>query len=134
MVQIENQEGVKNMKEIAAVDGIGNGQLPPLADSVLMCLDVLFIGPYDLSISLGYPTPNPDPHPDVEKIIQQVLTTAHGAGKKWSGDFLLIHAREKLILGFPSSAIYCISGQQSIKRAVEGFDMVRLDFYMRKLN
>ncbi|KAG6878855.1 hypothetical protein C0992_007118 [Termitomyces sp. T32_za158] len=81
MVQIETREGVKNMKEIAAVDGI----------------DVLFIGPYDLSISLGYPTPNPDPHPDVEKIIQQVLTAAHDAGKKWLVYFLLIRARAKLM-------------------------------------
>ncbi|KAG5650592.1 hypothetical protein H0H81_011710 [Sphagnurus paluster] len=67
MVQIENQEGVENVEHIAAVDG----------------LDVLFIGPYDLSISLGYPTPNPDPHPAVEQAIQKVLQAAYGAGKKW---------------------------------------------------
>ncbi|KAG6889520.1 hypothetical protein C0995_000401 [Termitomyces sp. Mi166 len=70
MVQIENQESVKNVKEIAAVDGI----------------DVLFVGPYDLSISLGYPTPNPDPHPDVEKVIQQcdLLHLGPSVGKKGS--------------------------------------------------
>lgn len=50
----------------------------------LALVDVLFIGPYDLSINLGYPTPSPDPHPDVEKIIQQVLRASHAAGKKWS--------------------------------------------------
>ncbi|KDQ22164.1 hypothetical protein PLEOSDRAFT_1024554, partial [Pleurotus ostreatus PC15] len=45
MVQIETPEAVKNVKEIAGVDGI--------------VIDVLFIGPYDLSISLGYPPPSP---------------------------------------------------------------------------
>ncbi|KAJ7587067.1 Pyruvate/Phosphoenolpyruvate kinase-like domain-containing protein [Mycena floridula] len=81
LVQIETAEGVQNVKDIAAVDGI----------------DVLFIEPYDLSISLGYPPPSPDPHPEVEKIIQDVLKTAHAAGKK--------------------CAIYCTSGPQSALRA-----------------
>lgn len=45
--------------------------------------DVLFIGPYDLSISLGFRPPNPDPHPEVETIIQQILKISHDAGKKW---------------------------------------------------
>ncbi|KIJ11083.1 hypothetical protein PAXINDRAFT_85053 [Paxillus involutus ATCC 200175] len=67
MVQIETKEGVSNVEEIAAVDGI----------------DVLFIGPYDLSLTLGYPTPSPDPHPEVEKVIQQILKAAHSKGKKW---------------------------------------------------
>ncbi|KAF4563999.1 hypothetical protein EYR40_002736 [Pleurotus pulmonarius] len=90
MVQIETPEAVKNVKEIAAVDGI----------------DVLFIGPYDLSISLGYPPPSPDPHPEVEKIIQEILHSAHDAGKK--------------------CAIFCISGSQSARRAAEGFDIVNV--------
>jgi 2-keto-3-deoxy-L-rhamnonate aldolase RhmA len=55
--------------------------------SVISFLDVLFIGPYDLSIGLGYTPPNPDPHPEVEKVIQQVLQDAHAAGKKWYVDF-----------------------------------------------
>jgi hypothetical protein len=46
-------------------------------------LDVLFIGPYDLSIALGYPPPSPDPHPEVEKVIQNILKASHAAGKKW---------------------------------------------------
>jgi 4-hydroxy-2-oxoheptanedioate aldolase len=45
--------------------------------------DVIFIGPYDLSLSLGYPPPSPDPHPDVEQIIQHILKVTHAAGKKW---------------------------------------------------
>lgn len=52
-------------------------------------LDGVFIGPYDLSLSLGYPPPNPDPHPKVEEAIQRILKAAHNAGKKWLG--LLFH-------------------------------------------
>lgn len=51
--------------------------------STLSSLDVLLIGPYDLSLSLGYPPPSPDPHPDVEAIIQKILKDAHAVGKKW---------------------------------------------------
>ncbi|KAF5324155.1 hypothetical protein D9619_011309 [Psilocybe cf. subviscida] len=88
MVQIENTEAVENVKEIAEVPGV----------------DLLFIGPYDLSISLGYPKPDPDPHPEVEQVIQKILKSAHAAGKK--------------------CAIYCSSGTQGAKRALEGFDMI----------
>lgn len=90
MVQIETKEGVENMKDIAAVDGI----------------DVLFIGPYDLSISLGYPPPLPDTHPNVEKVIKEILRVAHSEGKK--------------------CAIYCTSGEQAAKRSQEGFDMINV--------
>lgn len=88
IIQIENKEGVENVDAIAAVEGI----------------DVLFIGPFDLSISLGYPLPSPDPHPEVEKVIQKVLKAAHGAQKK--------------------CGIFCSSGKQAAKRAKEGFDMI----------
>lgn len=90
MVQIENKEAVDNVHAIAAVEGI----------------DVLFIGPYDLSISLGYPTPSPDPHPEVEKVIQGILKAAHGSQKK--------------------CAIFCTSGEQAAIRAKEGFDMINV--------
>ncbi|TFK63299.1 Phosphoenolpyruvate/pyruvate domain-containing protein [Pluteus cervinus] len=90
MIQIETKEAVENVEQIAAVDGI----------------DVLLIGPYDLSISLGYPTPSPDPHPEVEKAIQRILKSSHAAGKK--------------------CAIFCTSGAQSAKRAEEGFDMINV--------
>ncbi|KAJ7453855.1 Pyruvate/Phosphoenolpyruvate kinase-like domain-containing protein [Mycena latifolia] len=88
MVQIETPEGLANVKDIAQVDGV----------------DVLFIGPYDLSISLGYLAPSPDPHPEVEKAIQHIRRVVHDAGKK--------------------CAIFCISGSQAARRAEEGFDMV----------
>ncbi|KAJ6576066.1 Pyruvate/Phosphoenolpyruvate kinase-like domain-containing protein [Mycena vulgaris] len=90
MVQIETKEGLANVKDIAEVDGI----------------DVLFIGPYDLSISLGYPAPSPDPHPEVEKVIQNIRRVVQRAGKK--------------------CAIYCIAGSQAAQRAAEGFDMINV--------
>ncbi|KAH6908829.1 Pyruvate/Phosphoenolpyruvate kinase-like domain-containing protein [Coprinopsis sp. MPI-PUGE-AT-0042] len=90
IAQIETKEGVENVEAIAEVDG----------------LDALFIGPYDLSISLNYPPPSPDPHPDVEKIIQNILQVAHRASKK--------------------CAIFCTSGEQAKQRATEGFDMINI--------
>ncbi|KAF8622870.1 hypothetical protein AX15_006686 [Amanita polypyramis BW_CC] len=90
MVQIETKEGVDNIEKIAALDGI----------------DVLFIGPYDLSVSLGYPPPVPDIHPDVEKVIQRILQVTHAAGKK--------------------CGIFCLTGSQGAKRVAEGFDMINV--------
>lgn len=103
-VQIESQEGVDNMEEIAQTEGIGeccdlkmftyccSGNLIFIFYSLLLLfvcrlifclfLDVLFIGPYDLSLALGYPTPNPEPHPDVETVIQRIKDTAHKYRKK----------------------------------------------------
>lgn len=54
-----------------------------------MYADVLAIGPYDLSLALGYPPPSPDPHPEVEAQIQLIKDAAHLAGKKW---YVSIHA------------------------------------------
>ncbi|KAK7437714.1 hypothetical protein VKT23_018430 [Stygiomarasmius scandens] len=90
LVQIETAEAVKNVKEIAEVDGI----------------DGLFVGPSDLSITLGYPPPSPDPHPEVEKVINEILNAAHSAGKK--------------------CAIFCFNGIQASRRAAEGFDMINV--------
>ncbi|KAF7345777.1 2-keto-3-deoxy-L-rhamnonate aldolase [Mycena venus] len=90
MVQIETRESLDQVEEIAKVDGI----------------DGIFIGPFDLSISLGYPLPSPDPHPEVEKVIQNIRQMAQKAGKK--------------------CAIYCTAGPQAAKRAAEGFDMINV--------
>ncbi|KAI0746635.1 Phosphoenolpyruvate/pyruvate domain-containing protein [Daedaleopsis nitida] len=90
LLQIETRDGVQNLEEILSVDGV----------------DGVFIGPYDLSLAHGFPPPSPDPHPEVEKLIQQILATSHAKNKK--------------------CAIYCISGKQAAKRAKEGFDMINV--------
>ncbi|KAG7087013.1 hypothetical protein E1B28_012991 [Marasmius oreades] len=69
-------------------------------------LDVLLLGPADLSMAHGYPIPNPDPHPEVEKLIQRVKDAAHVAGKK--------------------CFMYVNTGEQAAQRAKEGFDMISL--------
>lgn len=55
MIQIETPEGVNNIDDILSVPGIG----------------AIFIGPYDLSMSLGHP--NELTNPEVEASVQQVL-------------------------------------------------------------
>jgi len=55
MIQIETREGVKNIEEILSVPGIGT----------------IFIGPNDLSMSLGHP--NDLSNPEVEAAVQVVL-------------------------------------------------------------
>jgi 4-hydroxy-2-oxoheptanedioate aldolase len=63
ILQVESAEGVRNAAAIAAVDGV----------------DAVFIGPADLSISLGHPG-NPG-HPDVQDAIRKSLEACKAAGK-----------------------------------------------------
>lgn len=84
MVQIESRSGVENVEEIARVDG----------------LDVLFIGPFDLSKMMNVPFGG-DEH---EAAIARVLDAAHAAGK--------------------TAAIFCPDGDVAAKRLEQGFDMV----------
>ena len=86
MVQIETREAVDNIEAIANVEGLGGFRFSHLFStpiySMYLNIDVLFIGPYDLSMSLGYDRPSPDPHPEVEKVIHRIRDVAHNAGKK----------------------------------------------------
>jgi 4-hydroxy-2-oxoheptanedioate aldolase len=63
IVQIETPEAVANAAEIAAVDGV----------------DVLFVGPLDLSVNMGIP--GQTTHPDFRAAIARVIAAAKGAGK-----------------------------------------------------
>ena len=65
--QIETGEAVGNVTEIAAVEGV----------------DVLFIGPFDLSAALGH-LGEPD-HPEVLGAITDVERAAKAAGKRLAG-------------------------------------------------
>lgn len=63
MVQIESQLGVQNVEEIAAVDGV----------------DLLFVGPGDLSAALNhFGQPN---HPEVQAVIQHIFDVAKAHNK-----------------------------------------------------
>lgn len=63
MVQIETQQSVDNVEEIASVDGV----------------DGIFVGPSDLSASLGH-FGNPK-HPEVQAAIKRVFDVAKAKGK-----------------------------------------------------
>lgn len=62
VLQIESREGVANLDAILAVPGI----------------DVVFIGPMDLSQSFGYP--GQPGHPDVQKVMQRITEATQSAG------------------------------------------------------
>lgn len=59
ILQVESREGVENVEEIAATEG----------------LDILFIGPADLSQSFGYP--GQPQHPDVQKAMERIIAAAN---------------------------------------------------------
>ena len=63
LVQIENREGLANLEAIAAVDGV----------------DGVFIGPADLSASMGH-RGNPG-HPEVQATIEDAIARIRQAGK-----------------------------------------------------
>lgn len=63
ILQVEGKEGIDNLDEILKVEGF----------------DVLFIGPYDLSQSIGIP--GQIDHPKMEKLMNEVLEKATSKGK-----------------------------------------------------
>ena len=82
LVQVETGEALENLEAIAAVDGV----------------DGIFIGPADLSASLGYP--GQPFHPEVTRIIDDAIRRIRGCGK--APGILMVkeeRARECLELG-----------------------------------
>lgn len=63
LVQVETAEALQNIEEIAAVDGV----------------DGLFIGPADLSASMGYP--GQLAHPKVQEAIEDAIRRIRASGK-----------------------------------------------------
>ncbi|WP_251976650.1 HpcH/HpaI aldolase family protein [Salinicola avicenniae] len=63
IVQVESRAGVDNVEAIAATPGV----------------DAVFVGPADLSTSVGH-VGNPN-HPDVQAMIRRALDATHAAGK-----------------------------------------------------
>ena len=63
VVQVETEEGIKNTEEIAGVEGV----------------DVVFLGPTDLSVVLG--VPGQSNHPKVREVIEQLAERIAATGK-----------------------------------------------------
>lgn len=63
LIQVESRTALENTDAILEVDGI----------------DGVFIGPADLSASLGYP--DDAGHPDVQRVIEQSIRRIRAAGK-----------------------------------------------------
>ncbi len=77
VVQIETASAVENVEKIAAVEGV----------------DVLFVGPLDLSVSMGIP--QQVDHPDFRSAIKRVVKASREAGKSAG---ILIPSSERLAL------------------------------------
>ena len=63
ITQIETMEAVENLDEILTVPNI----------------DIIFIGPNDLSVAMGYP--GQTKHPEVQEMIEKLVKKIHAAGK-----------------------------------------------------
>jgi 4-hydroxy-2-oxoheptanedioate aldolase len=66
IVQIETQEALDSVKDIAAVDGI----------------DVLFIGPFDLGNNIGHPILDGVVEQELKDAMAKILKASHDNGKK----------------------------------------------------
>lgn len=108
LVQIENREGLANLDAIAAVEGV----------------DGVFIGPADLSASMGH-RGNPG-HPEVQAAIEDAIARIRAAGKAagiLSADPVL--ARRYIELGAAFVAVgvdttVLMRGLQSLAAAFKG--------------
>ncbi|KAF8475658.1 Pyruvate/Phosphoenolpyruvate kinase-like domain-containing protein [Kalaharituber pfeilii] len=90
IVQIETKEALENVDEIASVAGV----------------DVLFVGPFDLGNSIGYPVNASGIHPVLSEAIQRILDAANKAGKR--------------------SGIFCVGPEQAAEFNKQGFHMISI--------
>ena len=97
-IQIESQAALANLDEIFSVKGI----------------DLAFVGPVDLSISLGLDPLPENPHPLFQEALADILETAH---------------RHHLPLG-----IYCSNGKAAASRIAQGFQFVNITSDLNSLS
>jgi len=90
IIQIETLGAFQNIEAFAKAEGV----------------DVLFIGPFDLSNALGYPLAHGSEHVVVRDAIQKILDTAHRYGKK--------------------VGIFTVGDEDVRRRVEQGFDMVHV--------
>ncbi len=103
IIQIETAKGVENIEEIVRVKGV----------------DVVIIGPADLSGSMGYPG-NPG-HEEVKKVINKIIKVSNEAGIAIGGGGSankedMIEAQKQGILLFLTNPVVFIS--ESCKETV----------------
>jgi 4-hydroxy-2-oxoheptanedioate aldolase len=110
MIQIETAKGFENVEEIVKIKGI----------------DVLLLGPSDLSASMGYPG-NPK-HPEVGKAIQKIVRVAKEAGivvgaYGTTNKEVLVEAQKngQLLFVIPAAAIIMESFKKTISAIKESF-------------
>jgi 4-hydroxy-2-oxoheptanedioate aldolase len=89
-IQIESQAALGNLDDIFSVEG----------------LDLAFVGPVDLSVSLGLDPLPENPHPVFQQALSDIIEAAH---------------RHHLPLG-----IYCSNGKAAAARIAQGFQFVNL--------
>lgn len=89
VVHCENKEGLENLEEIVRIPEI----------------DVIFLGPFDMSQSLG--VPGQVYHPLVEEAAEKVLKITKSAGK--------------------SAGIFVTDGEQARKRIEQGFQYITIN-------
>lgn len=87
IVQIETRQGVENIDEIAAVDGV----------------DVVFVGPLDLSYNLG--CPKQFDHPKLQEALDRVSDACNRQGKACGILSTIEKAQEHINRGFTFIAV-----------------------------
>lgn len=101
IAQIETKEAIENIEEIAAVEGI----------------DVLLIGPNDLSNALGIPGDL------MNEILQQAIGTVAEAAKKY-GKVFAIHSGDALLDKWESRGMQMIMNNLEINLLSAGFSAI----------
>ena len=110
VVQIEDKEAVECCEEIAAVNGV----------------DLLFVGPGDLSLSYGVPMQFK--HPDLLAAVDRVAQAVRKAGKWWGTTTANPHAAQEAV-DRGARMITCGGDHGALvaglQQSIRGFDSVR---------
>ena len=106
VVQIEDMEAVENVDEIAAVEGV----------------DILFIGPMDLTLSMGIP--GQTNHPEVQAMVDRVAQAAADHGTHWGSS---LGSGEAARSYFERGARF-FNIRSDIRVMLQGFSAIKKDF------
>ena len=112
-VQIESQSAIDCCEEIAEIEGV----------------DVLFLGPGDLSLNLGLDITSPSVWKDLDPSVKRIAKAATKAGKVWGMPANTVERAKELLdqgAGFISHGADCIFAMQGFLKARE--EMTKLGF------